>query len=52
MCLADLGTVFEELIQDRFLLVILDAHTFALDCTTLGSKLKKYDGQASFEIVS
>lgn len=33
MCLADLGTVFEELIQDRFLLVILDAHTFALDCT-------------------
>lgn len=29
----DLGTILEELIQDRLLLVVLDTHTFALNGT-------------------
>ena len=34
----DLGTILEELIQDRLLLVVLDTHTFALNGTALKSK--------------
>lgn len=31
LILVDLGTILEELIQDRLLLVVLDTHTFALN---------------------
>ena len=49
MGLADLGPVLEELVENGLLLVVLDAHTLALDRTALGSKHKTYDGQAPFD---
>ena len=38
LVLVDLRSVLEELIEDRLLLIILDAHTLSLNGTALQSK--------------
>ena len=43
--LVDLSSVLEELVQDRLLLIVLNAHALALDSAALRSKHKTYNGQ-------
>jgi hypothetical protein len=38
--LINLGSVFEQLVQNGLLLVVVNVHTLALDSTTVGSKRK------------
>ena len=42
-CLVHLGTVLEQLVQNAFLLVVLDTHSFSLDGTALRSKRQTAD---------
>jgi len=34
----DLGSVLEEFVEDRLLLVVVNVHAFSLDCTAMRSK--------------
>lgn len=46
--LVDLATVFEQFVQDRLLLVVVNVHPLALDGTALGSKGQKISDFSNF----